>query len=286
MNINDIEEKVKLVSKFLSKETIDDNYKDLANTVSNIITPTNITFVELQRLFFFRARKIGDISKIDELTHLDIWYPPKEITGLGRGNLENNPVLYGALDPVTAINETKIKENDYFLLGCYELLENRIDSELERTAIIGIPELDYKEDPMLRIAQGLTSNFLYTEFTREITEWNKERYYVTNSIVDHLFDKMNFRSIIYPSVIDNSRMNILLNQKAAIERAAFYYMYACRVVEVSATSFSAHIYKSLDQSTTKGKLTWRKLDNSRTFTFDSEGPADQVKVIKSLLSKS
>jgi len=285
MNINEIETKVKMISEFLSKESIEDNFDNLKNNVSEIITPTVISYVEIQRLYLFRARKIDDISNIEAFTNLDIWLPPIDKTELGRCNVEKKPVLYGALDPVTAINETKITKDDYFLLGCYELLEKNNGSELERTAIIGIPELDLKDTPISRITQGITSNFLYTEFTREITKWNKERYYVTNAIVDHLFNKMKFRSIIYPSVINNRRMNILLNQEAAFERAAFYYMYVCRILEINGTQFKAHIYKSLDQEGSKGELSWRIMDNTRVFTFDSEGPRDQVEVIKTRLRK-
>jgi RES domain-containing protein len=285
MNIKDLETKVKMISEFLIKESIEENYDILKNTVSEIITPTLISYVEIQRLFLFRARKIDDISNIDALTNLDIWLPPVEKTELGRCNVEKIPVLYGALDPVTAINETKITKGDYFLLGCYEMLEKNNGSELERTAIIGIPNGDNKDTPLSRITQGITSNFLYTEFTREITKWNTERYYVTNAIVDHLFNKMKFRSIIYPSVINNKRMNILLNQEAAFERAAFYYMYVCKILEISGTQFKAYIYKSFDQVETKGELNWRTLDNTRVFTFDSEGPEDQVEVIKKRLRK-
>jgi RES domain-containing protein len=285
MNINDVEAKVKMITEFLIKESIEENYDNLKNNVSEIITPTVIPYVEIQRLYLFRARKIEDISNIEAFTNLDIWLPPIEKTELGRCNVEKKPVLYGALDPVTAINETKITKGDYFLLGCYELLEKKIGSELERTAVIGIPKADNKDTPISRITQGITSNFLYTEFTREITKWNKERYYVTNAIVYHLFNKMQFRSIIYPSVINNKRMNILLNLEAASERAAFYYMYVCKILEISGTQFKAHIYKSLDQVVTRGELNWRTLDNTRVFTFDSEGPQDQVEVIKTRLRK-
>ncbi|HAX02182.1 MAG TPA: hypothetical protein DHV05_03365 [Acholeplasmataceae bacterium] len=285
MDINDIESKVKMISKFLSKESIDDNYEDIKQTVSEIITPTIISYVEIDRLFLFRARKLNALINFDNLSAQDIFMPPAELTEMGRGNMKRKPVLYAALDPVTAINETGIKENDYFLLGCFELLENGGSHSKERTCVIGITKNDKKEDPIMRIAQGISSNFLYTEFTREITKWNKNRYYISNAIVDHLFNKMNFRSVIYPSVINNKRLNILLNEQAASDRLAFGYMYVCKMLEVNGTQFKAHIYKSLDDTTTKNELKWRKLDNQRLFTYKSEGPKDQVEVIKKRMCK-
>ncbi|MBU1143553.1 MAG: RES domain-containing protein [Firmicutes bacterium] len=280
MNINDIEEKIKMISKFLSKENIDENYENIKNIVSDIITPTLVSHVEITRMFLFRARKLSGIPNFDNLSMHDILLPPENITEIGRGNLKNKPVLYCALDPVTAIHEVEIKEEDYFLLGCFELLENHIDSEQEKTAVIGITKTDSKDDPLDRIAYGITSNFLYTEFTREITEWNKNRYYVTNAIVDHLFNKLNYRSIIYPSVINNERKNILLSRESSSDRIAFYYMYVCKIMEIGNNQFKAYIYKSLDQVETIGELKWRNLDNTRVFTYKSEGPHDQVEVLK------
>ena len=285
MNINDIEDKIKMISTFLSKENIDGDYEQIKNTVSDIITPTLISHVEITRLYLFRARKLSDIPNYDSLSLRDILLPPEEITEIGRGNLKNKPVLYCALDPVTAVHEVEIKENDYFLLGCFELLKKQVGSEQEKTAVIGITKSDKKDDPLARIAYGITSNFLYTEFTREITEWNKNRYYVTNAIVDHLFNKLNYRSIIYPSVINNERKNMLLSQESVSDRIAFYYMYVCKIIEISGNQFKAHIYKSLDQVETKGEPKWRVLDNTRVFTYKSEGPQDQVDVFKKHMSK-
>ena len=285
MNINDIEVKIKMISKFLSKESIDENYEKIRNTVSNIITPTLVSHVEITRMFLFRARKLSGIPNFDNLSIHDILLPPENITEVGRGNLKNKPVLYCALDPVTSIHEVEIKEEDYFLLGCFELLENYIDSEQEKTAVIGITKTESKDDPLDRIAYGITSNFLYTEFTREITERNKNRYYVTNAIVDHLFNKMKYRSIIYPSVINNERKNILLSPESIPERIAFGYMYVCKMIEVGLNQFKAHILRSLAQYETKGELKWRNLDLTRTFNYESEGPHDQAKVVIKHMSK-
>jgi RES domain-containing protein len=285
MNIYDIEDKIKMISTFLSKENIDEDYNQIKETISDIITPTLISHVEITRLYLFRARKLSGIPNFDNLSMHDILLPPENITEIGRGNLKNKPVLYCALDPVTAIHEVGIKENDYFLLGCFELLENKKNLELEKTAVIGITKSNKKDDPLTRIAYGITSNFLYTEFTREITEWNKNRYYVTNAIVEHLFSKLNYRSIIYPSVINNKRKNMLLNQESVSERIAFYYMYVCKIIEISNNQFKAHIYKSLDQVETLGELKWRILDNTRVFTYDSEGPRDQAEVLRKHMVK-
>jgi hypothetical protein len=96
---------------------------------------------------------------------------------------------------------------------------------------------------------------------------------------------MKYRSIIYPSVINNERKNILLSPESIPERIAFGYMYVCKMIEVGLNQFKAHILRSLAQYETKGELKWRNLDMTRTFNYESEGPHDQAKVVIKHMSK-
>lgn len=145
LNIKD--DKVKITTKELKEKVV----KATGIAVSGGVVTTKIN--KIQPVNIFRIRKYEkdktnekvDIEKID-FKKWDkeeyLWNPPVSVAVEGRFNKNGESVLYTSYSVETCISETKIKENDIFLLITYRMKRELFLCELVGSRI-------GKEDPLL-----------------------------------------------------------------------------------------------------------------------------------------
>lgn len=91
--------------------------EDFRSITGGLIT----TFQKREGLeqWYFRVRQKKGMKEGDELHKNQFSYPPTQYTGFGRVNLPKHPVFYGGEKIDVVIQETHIKEGDFFYLSCW-----------------------------------------------------------------------------------------------------------------------------------------------------------------------
>lgn len=201
MEINYIKE-LESISKKLRSVDGSLNSSERVALIGKIIKGYTTKPLSAIYLGVFRARKNENdklFSKISEL-----WYPPAEVTKIGRANCLNNPVFYCSENPNTAIVEMRPKDGDVITgieckiktskiypnvipVGIYQLLKQRKD----------VPKFIFPKEISLR--NSYIDSFLYNEFTSDL-ETNPEKLYINTSIISSRLLKEPFEGLAYPSV--------------------------------------------------------------------------------------
>ncbi len=233
---------VNKIAKFRKVNLKDLSDKDLFDELTEAIS-ININGLKQSVLFprfaeypahtrFYRVRKINsEDSSFPNKTiskEQDVWNPPIEcVTRLGRLNKEQESLLYTTpINPYTAIEEMKILDNEKFGLIVYE------SKYPIKVVMIGlwedIPELTEEENLKLR----MYSDFLYTEFTRDVGIGTEYLYRVSEMITKNYFDlppKDMQDAWCYPSIASKNHVNVCFRPNIAKELLEFVGVQFCQL---------------------------------------------------------
>lgn len=156
---------------------------------------------------FFRIRTLinNNIPNDNFRKESDLWNPPAECSKMQRLNKENESLLYTSLDLLTAIEETKIKNNELFGLIIYTSKEDI------KVNCIGLDK-DYEgfnDDEKLKLK--IIDDFLKDEFSRDVGEGTEFLYRVSEIIAKTYFDlppRVIQDAWAYPSIKNKNRLNV------------------------------------------------------------------------------
>jgi len=215
----------------LSKEQIRDFWIDFSNKTDfrnpifsyeyhkaikdnlNQVSVFNHVIKEKEK-FFTRARLHS--SKRTLLPNIsDLWYPPDEITNVGRGNFPNKSVFYCSNDPGTSVFEIRPKKNDWLTTIEVDIQKDSLD-----LLVLGInTETNSAYHRLPEFDKGINL-FLEQKF-REIVPHEKEFNYFKTAYFVEAFIK-NKDGIMYPSVGSNCKgMNVIFTKKFIDNYAKF-----------------------------------------------------------------
>ncbi|GIJ97842.1 hypothetical protein CAPN001_24110 [Capnocytophaga stomatis] len=186
-----------------------------------------------QKTRFYRIRPLDsqDLSiSVEKVMRYeqDAWNPPIEkVTKIGRLNKINESLLYTCLeDPSIAMEETKVKEGEYFCLVVYEAI-----SEI-KMCVIGewqnSPELNEEENlKMYTIAK-----FLKDEFAKDVVEGTEYFYRSSEIIAKSYFDlPPDFQDAwCYPSVAAKRGFNVCFRPEKATKSLKLVGVQICEAI--------------------------------------------------------
>lgn len=181
---------------------------DLRKKLEEAIPIHLVAFQEINQSEFFRVRKNTKIEPFEKYD--DFWYPPSDITSIGRLNEEHQTIFYLSFDPVTPFHEAKIRPDDYFTLMYYSY---KTQSTLSALLLEGIPKEQQNILLNNRMTEtGLTNynllcDFIRTELIKDVGLGTEYLYVISNLIKD-LFDKEDkVTSFLYSSTNNYARRN-------------------------------------------------------------------------------
>lgn len=162
---------------------------------------------------FYRVRTLQEDNQEPPFkamsTVADCWEPPESITQAGRLNKANEPLLYTAPDPLVAMEEMKILDNQLFSLIVYEAI-NPIKAAVigERPDTEGLNEVEIIKAMMI-------SDFLKHEFTRDVGYGTEYLYRISEIIAKDYFDfPQEFQDAwCYPSVAKKGDYNVCFKKE-------------------------------------------------------------------------
>jgi len=208
--------------------------KDFTSITGGLIT----SFQRREGLeqWYFRVRPKNGMKDGDELYKNQFSYPPTEYTGFGRVNLPNHPVFYGGEKIDVVIQETHIKEGDFFYLSCwrsgdfyprYALMHSKnIRSQRIKERV------EYKrqvmEDGLKGMPDLIAESFQFIEETlSEI--FTTDDWTISSSIgYQLLYGKEDVDGIEYPDVKTRTSYNFALKPEAA-DKLIFYKVFHCQL---------------------------------------------------------
>jgi len=171
----------------------------------------------------YRIRKLKncDIPNLEMKAVQDAWNPPDKFVRRQRLNKSYESLLYTCFEVDTALEETKIKENESFALICYEIIDDI------KATLIGINN-DFSEyDDNDRLKLRIINNFLKDEFTREVGEGNEHLYKLSEIIAKDYFD-LPPRAVqdawCYSSIANKSAINLCMRPDIATEKLKVKYV--------------------------------------------------------------
>ena len=169
---------------------------------------------------FFRVRKLSSsvISKMNFKNVQDFWEPPSScVKSMGRLNRVGESLLYTSpSDPMVAIREMHLKENDW-----YVLIKYTAKRDVKVNIIGGI--YDYNAIGFTKeraiINHELYNSFLRDEFSRDVGEGTEYLYRVSERIAKDYFDLPAEvqDAWCYSSVQDKEKYNVCFRPKTAHE---------------------------------------------------------------------
>ncbi|MEK5026348.1 hypothetical protein [Paenibacillus sp. FSL M7-1046] len=195
------------ISKEISNVLMFDRRSVLLSYIDNFKTGTLV----------YRIRKLKN-SEIpnNELNIIqDLWNPPSKFVKRMRLNKPHESLLYACFGIDTALEETKVNDNDSFALIAYEVIDDikavRIGNDDDFSS--------YSSDDRLKLR--IINNFLKEEFIREAGEGNEHLYRVSEIIAKDYFD-LPPRDVqdawSYPSVANKPSINICFRPDIAKEK--------------------------------------------------------------------
>jgi len=159
-----------------------------------------------------RGRKIED--DVPHLLKKDVWYPPPEsVKKIGRLNDIGESIFYCAFDPITTIKELRLNSDDYFSLAVYKLAP--MPDNYQSTIVIDIPTSLPQMQGNQRIYTMILNDFIFNEFTRHVGVGTEFQYKISCAISKILFETPHKDSIMYPSMIDYTKKNLVLKLDSA-----------------------------------------------------------------------
>ncbi len=172
----------------------------------------------------YRVRKI---EPDDPHTHFDhIWCPkPEKILKIGRANDIRQSVFYGALDPATAVAESRISPGERYSLAIFHLksAENHDSVVIRQAEYIG------GQNPEMSIYGIELSKFMVHEFTRTVPHGSELLYRRSCALAQMLLEPFSKDSLIYPSVQNQDGVNIALKSDAAMRRLDLKQVLTCEM---------------------------------------------------------
>lgn len=197
--------------------------EQLRNEIFKVIAFNNKSLLQVSGKVFksdtlmYRVRKLQDnsIPNNDMKVTSDAWNPPSDIVKMGRLNKERESLLYICPDAITAIEETKVKENETFALMVYEVIDDikacGIGLNSEYSSFTGENKLKIR----------LIHDFLREEFSRDVGEGTEHLYRISEIIAKDYFD-LPPRDVQdawgYPSIANKPSINICLRPEIAFDK--------------------------------------------------------------------
>ncbi|WP_181429491.1 RES domain-containing protein [Enterococcus plantarum] len=167
-------------------------------------------------VLMFRVRKIWDENvKIERVK--DVSYVPdekKEMIRYGRLNDREEQIMYLADTYLTAMKESRLKNGDKFYLSIFINVDKlnlvNISQQLESKGRYGE-------------AEKKISEFLLSEFTKEVKDGKEYEYRISNLIAKHYYSYLanDLDGWLYPSVARNGAWNVALDKEMTDKKIRF-----------------------------------------------------------------
>ena len=223
--------------------------------------------------WYFRVRPKNGMKEGDELYKNQFSYPPAQFTGYGRVNLPKHPVFYGGEKIDVVIQETHIKEGDYFYLSCWRsgnfypryALMHSLNIRSKRIK----ERVEYKkqviEDGLKGMPDLIAESFQFVEETlSEI--FTREDWTISSSIgYQLLYEKTDVDGIEYPDVKTRSSYNFALKPEAA-DKLILYKVFYCQLVNGKVE------YLSVGESSNNEDVIWREMKEDDRPINDPNNP--------------
>jgi len=227
---------------------------ETANGDRSFLTPSTTTYPK--GTSFYRVRTLSDtMYPLKEMRYVtDCWEPPAEIVNAGRLNKLNEPLLYTSpIDPVVAVEELGIPDNNLFSLIVYEAIEpiNVVQIGLEYfTEGLSADE---------RLKHRMIQDFLSHEFIRDVGEGTEYLYKISESIAKDYFDLPPWKqdAWCYPSVARKGSCNVCFRpttrtklklvgvQMTSVIRQYEYYKFSVKMVATDSGNGSDLIFQQM-----------------------------------------
>lgn len=190
------------INKFRDLDFKNMSYQDVKKAISKVIsfdtpqgcrsvlTPALVPYSKGTRFYRVRTIPAGDrtvplksMSKVS-----DCWEPPKSVIDAGhikagRLNKANEGLIYATPDnPITAVEELKVSDDELFLLIVYEAVE---DISVAGIGIDLSPDFLSEEN---KLKHAMIQDFLKHEFIRDVGVGTEYLYQISESIVKDYFD--------------------------------------------------------------------------------------------------
>lgn len=217
--------RLKLID-FADKEMEESSVSEIKDDLQSFYHVYNNIVANVGNCIVYRVRKLDTDDNHNTLK--DVWCPePKYVTSLGRANDVGEAVFYGALDPKTAITETKIESGDKFSLAFFKLSS---PNNYSKSSIVIKESQATVNNPTVLDLFGLElSKFMVKEFTKDVLSSEKNKYLKTCAIAQILMELPNIDSIIYPSVKNHDSINIAMKEAVAQERLILDSVMTCEL---------------------------------------------------------
>ena len=170
------------------------------------------TLKESDLHYFYRVRKFNTDNPNEIKPYLkrdELIYPPKQ--NINRMNLEGEKILYTSINPMTAMMESRLEEEDYFQITKFKLKSDISYYELGifSEMYFNIASINSRDE----LFRGIVGEI---EFDDTLVKYNSA---LENLICDFLYDKKNhFKSlsveaIKYPTTLNRYGTNFVFNEK-------------------------------------------------------------------------
>ncbi len=222
----DILELINRIKHFRSLNIKDLSDNELFEEINKVLLWNDrFNFLILSKFYsantnFFRVRKLsGSVIPIDNFkTVSDMWEPPSNVLKTyGRLNKPYESLLYVALEPLTAVRETHIKENDFYAVIKYKAIKDI------KVVVIG-DDYDYSvngiTDKHAITVHEIYNNFFKDEFSRDVGIGTEYLYRISEQIAKSYFDypPREFQDAwAYCSVQDKTKYNVCFRPDIAHE---------------------------------------------------------------------
>lgn len=225
-NLDDLKKKIdEFKENIFEDESIDDIIKQLQSFYNSY----NIIVLNIGNIPIFRVRKLESNEEHNNIKCL--WAPPPEcVDKIGRSNDIGESLFYAAFDPLTAILEARIIEGDEFSIAVY-LLNQKDDWDLS-SIVIQTPKLDIFGKSELEEYSIMLSKFMVDEFTKEV-EKGQEYLYKKSCAISKILLKIPYKdSIVYPSIQNKNKTNIVISEEKAKDRIKIMSVLKCKLIKI------------------------------------------------------
>ncbi|MEN8253085.1 MAG: hypothetical protein ABFQ62_01775 [Patescibacteria group bacterium] len=224
--IYDPEKLLEVIAKYRSLDLKNISLDEVEKLFSSFFSQFNLITVNLG-CKIFRVRKIKE-GKNHSLKN-DLWFPPPvAVKKMNRLNDVGESIFYAALDPITAIKENHLLPDDDFSLSVYDLKPN--EPVVQSTINIMIPPHPQSFwSKSQKIHSKILSDFLFTEFTRPVSE-GAEYQYKASCVISKLLLEIPYKdSFLYPSTTDYSKINFAIEPNSAEKRLELRQVLKCKL---------------------------------------------------------
>lgn len=214
--------KIRRLERLISETTLSNvaNINDymLKNRIDEILDGfgSNLKFIGIPCIF--RASRNTSNEPFSNFSRL--WYPPAEVTRMGRLNRPRQPILYASQSLPTALREVRAEEGQLYTISVYKGINLENPARYVRLGHIEGSEMPITATTVDRrnahfrdsyTAQGVWEKWLAIDDM--ITKWmafeadteqQEHLYRLTNMIFDHLKQMIGCEGAIYPSVAAGS----------------------------------------------------------------------------------